>query len=102
MPKFTWTGLKEGTFTITPVGQKPVAVKLWTATNPAARDFRETAGITWSAITIEENAQGAYNGAVENPPAGGYTAFYVELTYQDGERGAPAYSLATPITILGN
>jgi len=102
MPKFTWTGLTEGTFTITPVGQKPVAVKLWTATNPAARDFRETAGITWSAITIEENAQGAYNGAVENPSAGGYTAFYVELTYQDGERGAPAYSLATPITVLGN
>jgi PhoPQ-activated pathogenicity-related protein len=102
MPKFTWSGLAEGTFTITPVTQKPVAVKLWTATNPAARDFRETAGITWSAIAIEENAQGAYTGAVENPPAGGYTAFCVELTYQDGERGAPAYSLATPITILGN
>ena len=94
--------LAEGTFTITPVTQKPVAVKLWTATNPVARDFREISDILWSATVLEENAQGAYTEVVEKPPAGGYTAFYVELAYQDGERGAPAYSLATPITILGN
>jgi PhoPQ-activated pathogenicity-related protein len=102
MPKFTWSGLAEGTFTVTPVTQKPVAVKLWTATNPAARDFREISEIPWSATALEENVQSAYTGVVEKPSAGGYTAFYVELTYQDGERGTPAYSLATPITVLGN
>ncbi len=100
MPDFTWSGLENGVFTITPHTQKPVAVTLWTATNPATRDFREVAGITWTATPIEENAEGAYTGAVPRLAAGGYTAYYVELHYQGGSWAMPSYRLATPITIL--
>jgi PhoPQ-activated pathogenicity-related protein len=102
LPAFTWAGLEEGAFTVTPVDQKPVAVKLWTAVNPLNRDFRYADPLTapqWTATDIAEDAQGTYSGTV-TPPDAGYTAFYIELMYQDTEKAA-SYSLATPITILG-
>ncbi len=103
MPEFTWAGLKEGLFTITPGNQIPVAVKLWTATNPVNRDFRFTADTQasreWTSTDIEKQANGTYTGTVL-PPEAGFTAFYIELIYKDTAKEA-TYSLATPITILG-
>lgn len=99
MPEFTREGLEEGVFTVTPKKQNPIAVKLWTATNPINRDFRLSGGIQWTSADIAANATGAYPGAVL-PPETGYTAFYVELSYKDTEKEA-SYSLATPITVLG-
>jgi PhoPQ-activated pathogenicity-related protein len=98
MPDFTWEGLSEGAFTVTPGKQKPVEVKLWTATNASGRDFREIAGIQWTATAIAEDGNGLYRGMVARPEAGS-TAFYIELTYQD-TKAVPVYSVATPITIL--
>jgi PhoPQ-activated pathogenicity-related protein len=83
-----------------PVKQKPVAVKLWTATNPSGRDFREITGIPWTSTVLEAGANGSYTGTVTRPEQG-YTAFYIELTYRDNEDD-PLYTLATPITILGD
>lgn len=98
MPEFTWDGLESGSFTVTPVEQKPVAVKLWAATNPANRDFRETAGIQWTATDVAAELSGSYTGTVLKPEAG-YTAYYIELTYKDIE-GEASYTLATPVTML--
>ena len=101
LPEFTWNNLTDGNFEVTPVSEKPVAVKLWTATNPQARDFRETTGIAWSSNTVSKDSKGSYSGTVAYPPEGGYTAFYIELTYQSST-GTPSYSLTTPMTVLGN
>ena len=100
MPDFTWEGLTDGVFKVMPVKQKPVNVKLWTATNPSGRDFREIAGIPWTSTVLEAGANGSYTGTVTRPEHG-YTAFYIELTYRDNEDD-PLYTLATPITILGD
>ena len=103
MPEFSWTGLEEGSFTVKPLNQKPVAVKLWSATNPVNRDFRLTTAsqtaIEWTSTDIEEQANGSYTGTVL-PPESGFIAFYIELIYKDTAKKA-SYSLATPITILG-
>jgi PhoPQ-activated pathogenicity-related protein len=100
MPDFTWEGLTDGVFKVMPVKQKPVDVKLWTATNPSGRDFREIAGIPWTSTVLEAGANGSYTGTVTRPEQG-YTAFYIELAYRDNEDD-PLYTLATPSTILGD
>lgn len=100
MPDFTWEGLTDGVFKVMPVNQKPVEVKLWTATNPSTRDFREIAGIPWTSTVLEAGADGSYTGTVTQTE-GGYTAFYIELTYRDSEAD-PLYILATPVTVLGD
>jgi len=100
MPDFTWEGLADGVFKVMPSIEKPVEVKLWTATNPSARDFRENPEIPWTSNFLKAGANGAYTGTVTRPEQG-YTAFYIELIYRDSEYG-PLYTLATPITILGD
>ena len=100
MPDFTWEGLTDGVFKVMPGKQKPVEVKLWTATNPSGRDFREITGIPWTSTVLEADADGSYTGTVTRPEQG-YTAFYIELTYRDSEDD-PLYTLATPITVLGD
>jgi len=99
LPEFTWDGLEAGQFTVTPKKQRPVAVKLWTATNTVNRDFRLSTGIQWTATDVAADATGAFKGTVAHPETG-YTAFYIELIYNDTLQEA-SYSLATPITMLG-
>jgi PhoPQ-activated pathogenicity-related protein len=101
LPDFTWTGLEGGAFNITPGQQKPEAVKLWSATNPVNRDFRFTPDnqTWWTSTDIEASANGLYTGTVPSPGTGS-TAYYIELLYKDTAKGA-FYSLATPLTILG-
>ena len=98
MPDFTWEGLTDGVFKVMPVKQKPVEVKLWTATNQSGRDFREITGILWTSSVLEANADGSYAGTVTRPEQGS-TAFYIGLTYRESEDD-PLFTLATPITVL--
>ena len=98
MPDFTWEGLKDGEFKVMPVKQKPVEAKLWTATNPSGRDFREITGIPWTSTVLDAGADGSYTGTVTRPEQGD-TAFYIELAYRDNE-DEPLFTLATPITVL--
>jgi len=83
MPKFTWT--LEGASAIrVHVEDKPLAVKLWQATNPTARDFRlAVLGAKWTDADLMPDAPGDYLGKVEKPSPG-WTAFMVELTYDNG------------------
>ena len=101
MPEFTWNGLSDGNFEVTPVRGTPLEAHLWTATNPEARDFRETADVEWTSTPIDPDSDGSYRGTVSLPPDGGYTAFYIALTYQDNKI-SPPYCLATPMTVLGD
>jgi PhoPQ-activated pathogenicity-related protein len=58
-----------------------MAVKMWHATNPDARDFRvDTIGKSWKSENLVESADGTYIAKAPKPEKG-WTAFMVELTY---------------------
>lgn len=93
-PKFSWT-VKNGKLVVTAKDQ-PEQVKLWQATNPEARDFRlETLGAKYTSTPVTGNG-GVYEASVEKPEKG-WTAWFLELTYQIPEIGAVKFT--TPVQI---
>ena len=82
LPAFDWTFLPEGGIRVE-TQTKPRTVKLWKATNPAVRDFRlETIGSAWTSTPLTDQGGGVYVGYCD-PPAQGWTAYLVELTFDD-------------------
>ena len=80
---FTWSFEPDGSIRVE-TQRRPSNIRLWQATNPAARDFRlESIGATWTATTLAESEPNVYIANVD-PPAQGWTAFLVELTYAEG------------------
>jgi PhoPQ-activated pathogenicity-related protein len=98
LPRFSWAWPGEGTVRVE-TKTAPTEVKLWQATNPAARDFRvETLGKVWTSATVSAKG-GAYEGRVEKP-AKGWTAYFLELTFPGpaGEKGPP-YKFTTQVKV---
>ncbi|MBL8851639.1 MAG: hypothetical protein JNG89_18290, partial [Planctomycetaceae bacterium] len=82
-PQYSWTEESDGSFRVT-TALKPQEVLLWQATNPEARDFRvETLGRKYTSTVVEAGADGTYVANVEQPEQG-FTAYFVELTYDVG------------------
>jgi PhoPQ-activated pathogenicity-related protein len=78
-PSFSWSIEPDNSIRVTAV-TPPKAVNLWQASNSQTRDFRlETIGATWTSTPLADS-NGVYAGQVI-PPAGGWTAFFVELVY---------------------
>ncbi|MDX1604625.1 MAG: PhoPQ-activated protein PqaA family protein [Candidatus Competibacterales bacterium] len=78
--RFTWRFEPDGSIRVETLRQ-PEAVRLWQATNPAARDFRlETLGAVWTSTPLADQGGGVYIARVETPDPG-WTAFLVELIY---------------------
>ena len=76
----------DGTFRAITVQTKdqPTEVKLWQATNAKARDFRlDTIGAAYKSTPLAAEKAGVYRAQVA-PPAEGYTAYFVELTFASG------------------
>jgi PhoPQ-activated pathogenicity-related protein len=98
LPKFRWKVRSDQTITVE-VSDPPSAVKLWQATNPAARDFRvETLGKVWTSADLAPERNGAYRARVAKPERG-WTAFLVELTFPNP--GAPApFKFTTPVVVV--
>ena len=64
-PEFSWR-ITEGGEIRVEVGEEPLEVKLWRATNPEARDFRlETIGPVWTAAELRPVEDGEYVARVE-------------------------------------
>ena len=98
VPRFTWKIEKDGTIRVRPEGT-PGEVKLWQATNPAARDFRlTTIGPRWKATVMVPDGAGQYVARVA-PPKRGYTAFMVELTFPSGVPLAP-FKFTTGVKVV--
>ncbi len=98
LPKFAWTVEKNGPITVTTV-DKPAEVKLWQATNPAARDFQlRTLGPVWKDSPLAEEKAGIYVAKVPEPSSG-WTAFVVELTYPSTVESAP-YKFTTEVHVV--
>jgi len=82
-PEFHWTEDSDGSFRVTTT-EKPREVRLWQATNPEARDFRvETLGRKYTSTVVESAGDGVYVANVAQPSEG-WTAYFVELTYDVG------------------
>jgi PhoPQ-activated pathogenicity-related protein len=82
-PDFDWT-IQDRSRIVVDVKDKPVAVNLWQASNPEARDFRlDVIGPAWMSTPLTEEFPNRYIAAVPEPE-NGYTAFFVELVYDSG------------------
>jgi PhoPQ-activated pathogenicity-related protein len=83
-PKYSWTFESDGSIRVqseTP----PKAVTLWQANNPKARDFRVLSiGKAYQAQSLTTEGNGVYVGRIA-PPTSGWTAFFVELTFEVGQ-----------------
>lgn len=84
-PDFVWRFDDDGSIRVQ-TETTPLAVKLWQATNPAARDFRfGSIGPAYRSSVLTDQGNGAYVGEVARPEQG-WTAYFVEMTYASGGR----------------
>lgn len=82
-PEYSWELPPEGGIVVWP-RTAPAEVKLWQATNRDARDFRlETIGKAYAASPVRPDPDGAYRAKV-SPPARGWSAYFLELTFPSG------------------
>lgn len=96
-PKYSWTFEADGSIKVT-TPDKPKNVVLWQANNPKARDFRvEKIGQAYTSSVLSQQSDGVYVGKIETP-AKGWTAYFVELTF---DIGAPTpFKLSTAVRVL--
>lgn len=82
LPEYTWELPSAGKVRVVSK-TRPSKVKLWQATNPEARDFRlETLGPKYVGKDLEITSDGVYEASIEKP-AKGWTAAFIELTFDN-------------------
>jgi PhoPQ-activated pathogenicity-related protein len=83
-PKYSWTFDADGTIRVT-TAETPKAITLWQANNPKARDFRlMTIGKAYQSQVLQEEKPGVYVAKLVAPTSG-WTASFIELTYDVGQ-----------------
>jgi len=104
LPTYSWTVGQDGAITVTtPVGAA-TTVKMWQATNPTTRDFRNAyTGLTWSSTTLTNQGGPGGDIFVANPamPATGARAYFIELTFPSAIPGNP-YIFTTQVNVKSN
>jgi len=97
LPRFTWQLPEDGRILLH-TADPPAEVRLWQASNPAARDFRmETIGAAWRSTLITSSGSGVYEGSVP-APSRGWTAYFLEMTYPSGSPFPLRFS--TPVRVV--
>jgi len=82
-PQYSWKFEENGSIRVF-AKTKPVEAVLWRANNPTARDFRlKTIGPAFESTTLKPDADGNFV-APAPPEQPGWTASFVELTYDVG------------------
>ena len=77
---------------------KPQTVKLWQATNPAARDFRlEKIGPAWKDTVLEPKGGDTYEAKLPAPDKG-WTAYMIEMTYPGA--GKHPFKFSTGVKVV--
>jgi PhoPQ-activated pathogenicity-related protein len=95
-PRFTWRFQQDGAIRVD-TGTRPLAVKLWQAHNPNARDFRlEAIGPAYAGTDLTDRGGGVYIGSVP-PPRHGWTAYFVEMTFPGP--GAAPFKFTTGVRV---
>jgi PhoPQ-activated pathogenicity-related protein len=96
-PEASWTFEEDGAIRVT-AEPAPRRVVMWQATNPTARDFRvSTIGKAYTAAQLKPEADGSWIGRATAPNKG-WTASFVELTFDSG--GAFAFKVSTAVRVL--
>ncbi|HUT47204.1 MAG TPA: PhoPQ-activated protein PqaA family protein, partial [Sedimentisphaerales bacterium] len=96
-PKFSWSVKNDGSIEVKTT-TTPKEVKLWQASNPKARDFRlEIIGPVWKSSDLNAGSPGKYVAKVPKPDEG-WTAFFVELTFDSG--GPLPYKFTTEVHVV--
>jgi PhoPQ-activated pathogenicity-related protein len=97
LPKYSWTFEEDGSIKVkyqTP----PTKVVLWQASNAKARDFRvDSIGRTYQSTELKQETDGSYVGKI-TPPKEGWSAFFIELTYDVG--GPFPLKVTTAVRVL--
>jgi PhoPQ-activated pathogenicity-related protein len=84
-PQVSWTFERDGSIKVVSK-QRPEEVRLWQATNPAARNFRlDAVGRAYAATILELSGPNTWVARISRPTSG-WTAFFVELTFASGGR----------------
>jgi len=97
LPKFSWKVRDDDAIEVN-TKTAPTAVKLWQATNENARDFRlETIGAVWESTDLGARGAGKFVAKIAEPKKG-WTAFFVELTYESG--GLMPHKFTTEIHVV--
>jgi PhoPQ-activated pathogenicity-related protein len=82
-PRYTWSFEPDGSIRVK-TDRAPKEVKLWSATNPKARDFRlEAIGRAFQGRALEDEGGGTFVARPE-APGRGWSASFVELTFDVG------------------
>ncbi len=98
-PEIDWTFSPDGALRVTSK-TTPREVVLWQATNPDARDFRlETLGKKYCKTKLTAQDDGSYVAKVA-PPEKGWTAYFIELSFDIGER--VPFKLTTAVRVTPN
>ncbi|HZB93509.1 MAG TPA: PhoPQ-activated pathogenicity-related family protein [Stellaceae bacterium] len=95
-PKYRWRFAADGSIRVE-TETRPLAVKLWQAANPAARDFRlATIGPAFRSSVLSDQGGGVYIGAVP-PPKQGWVAYFVEMSFPGP--GAYPFTVTTGVRV---
>lgn len=96
LPKYEWSLPEPGVIRVH-TWTKPSKVKLWQAHNPNARDFRlESIGPAYRESDVPGSGGGIYEVRLEKP-AKGWTAAFIELTYDS--QPAP-FKFTSGVTVI--
>jgi PhoPQ-activated pathogenicity-related protein len=96
-PKLDWTFEKDGSIRVRSE-MKPKEVLLWQATNPDRRDFRQAViGNAYKSQPLVDQGTSTFVANLKAPPKG-WTASFVELTYDVG--AAYPLKLTTAVRVL--
>lgn len=83
MPRYSWDVAEDGTITVLSLDE-PTEVLLWQAHNPENRNFmKDIIGSAYQSTPLEEVEPGKYVVKLD-PPASGFTAYYIEMSYPSG------------------
>ena len=97
LPQFSWKVQDDGSIRVQ-TKDKPREVNLWQATNPKARDFRLLSiGAAYQKSELASDGDGVYVAKVKEPKEG-WTAFFVELVFDSGEK--VPYKFTTQVHIV--
>ncbi len=97
VPRFTWTKEKDGTLVVRSA-VSPLAVNLWQASNPNARDFRvDTIGPAYKSSPLRPAPDGTFVAKVPAPDKG-YTAFFVQMVYPGPDK--VPFKMTTEVSVV--
>lgn len=96
-PEMTWTFEEDGSIRVQSESS-PQRVTLWQAHNPQSRDFRlATIGPAYKSTELKPEADGSWVARLSAPEKG-WTASFVELTFDSG--GTFPFKVSTSVRVL--